>query len=162
MTKRYNYEDTIFAITLQVRCLHDMLKLEIDPDLFTERILADIAWIDVAIASLAKDLQAGSPFVRRHEHLRELRALMRAFVEALDLLLEKRSPVSAHIPEKLEGLGVVRQRLQGGIDGIKSSLAAAGTQEEEHIVSPEELRFLMSTPADEEQGGSGGGRTPTP
>ena len=39
MTRRINYEDDIFTLALQVRCLQDTLKLEIDPELFRERIL---------------------------------------------------------------------------------------------------------------------------
>jgi len=43
MTRKINYEDDIFSLALQVRCLQDMLKLEIDPEFFRERVLGDIA-----------------------------------------------------------------------------------------------------------------------
>ncbi len=52
MTRRINYEDDIFTIALQVRCLQDTLKLEVDADLFRDRVLGDIQWIDSVTARL--------------------------------------------------------------------------------------------------------------
>ena len=90
MTRKINYEDDIFTLALQVRCLRDTLKLEVDPDLFKDRILGDILWIDSTIGRLFQSLRESSLYVKRQEHLKELQKLKRAFADALDALVEKR------------------------------------------------------------------------
>ncbi|MFI5368597.1 MAG: hypothetical protein ACHQ1F_06255, partial [Spirochaetia bacterium] len=108
MTRRINYEDDIFTLALQVRCLQDTLKLEVDPELFRERILGDITWIDATIGRLYQSLKESSLFVKRQEHLKELQKLKRAFAVALDALVEKRAPFAVHIAEKSGELRAIR------------------------------------------------------
>ncbi|MGA2977512.1 MAG: hypothetical protein ABSF77_19575, partial [Spirochaetia bacterium] len=60
MTRRINYEDDIFTVALQVRCLQDALKLEVDPDLFKDRLLGDVAWIDAISGRLYQSLRDSS------------------------------------------------------------------------------------------------------
>jgi hypothetical protein len=149
MTRRINYEDDIFSLALQVRCLQDTLKLEVDPEFFKERLLGDIAWLDLTIGRLYASLRESSLYVKRQEHLKELQKLTRAFQAALDALVEKRTPFSDHVPEKLEALRAIRDSHMRDIEEIKALIAGRGAPEEEHMVSAEELKFLM-TAEDEE------------
>jgi hypothetical protein len=150
MTRRINYEDDIFTLALQVRCLQDTLKLDIDPELFRERLLGDIAWIESTIASLYTSLRESSLYVKRQEHLKELQKLKRAFVEALEALLSKRSPFAEHLPEKLEMLQAARDGQVRDIQDITALIDGKGAPEEEHMVSPEELKFLMTAEENDE------------
>jgi hypothetical protein len=150
MTRRINYEDDIFTLALQVRCLQDTLKLDIDPELFRDRLLGDMAWIEATIASLYKSLRESSLYVKRQEHLKELQKLKRAFVETLEAILEKRSPFAVHIPERLELVRGSRDAQMRDIDDIKVLIAGKAAPEEEHMVSPEELKFLMTAEESEE------------
>ena len=149
MTRRINYEDDIFTVALQVRCLQDALKLEVDAELFRERILGDIAWIDSITAKLLQSLRESSLYVKRQEHLKELAKLKRAFVEALDSLVERRAPFAASLADVMPALESRRQSNLHDMDEIRTLLEGGGAQEEEHIVSAEELKFLM-TSEDEE------------
>ncbi|MGD0725593.1 MAG: hypothetical protein ABSB63_08510 [Spirochaetia bacterium] len=151
MTRRINYEDDIFTLALQVRCLQDTLKLEVDPELFRERLLGDIAWIDATIGRLYQSLKESSLFVKRQEHLKELQKLKRAFAGALDALVEKRAPFAAHIPEKSGELRAIRDSHLRDIEEIRSILAGKGAPEVEHMVSTEELKFLMTSDDEENQ-----------
>jgi hypothetical protein len=151
MTRKINYEDDIFSLALQVRCLQDILKLEIDPEFFRERVQGDIAWADDMIGKVYQSLTASSLFVKRQEHLREIQKLKRAFVEAIDGILAKRVPFAQHLADSGERLRAIRDAHEKDIADIRELLAGRGqgAPEEEHMVSAEELRFLM-TASDEE------------
>ena len=151
MTRRINYEDDIFTVSLQLRCLQDILKLDVDPDLFRERILGDIAWIDATSARLYLSLRESSLYVKRQDYLREIQKLKRAFLETLDALVGKRLPFAEHLAESLPDLALRRDANARDVESIGALLAGAGSPDEEHIVSPEELRFLM-TAEDEDEG----------
>jgi hypothetical protein len=150
MTRRINYEDDIFTLALQVRCLQDTLKLDIDPELFKERLLGDIAWIDATTASLYKSLRESSLYVKRQEHLKELQKLKRAFAEALESIVDKRSPFAEHVPDRLEELRGSRDAQIRDIEDIRALIVGTGAPEEEHMVSPEELKILMTAEENDE------------
>ena len=148
MARRINYEDDIFTLALHVRCLQDTLKLEIDAEFFLERILDDIAWLDSAIGLISRNLMSGSFFVKREEHLKELQKLRRAFSEALSGIIEKRVPFADSLEDRMSDLRSLREDQEKAIAEIRTLLSEAGSpaQEEEHIVSAEELKFLMTSP----------------
>jgi hypothetical protein len=150
MTRRINYEDDIFTVALQVRCLQDALKLEVDPDLFKDRLLGDVAWIDAISGRLYQSLRDSSLYVKRQEHLKELAKLKRAFAEALDAILEKKAPIAECMQEKIGDLRAIRDSLAQDIADIKVLLEGKGTPEEQHMVSAEELKFLMTSDEEEE------------
>ena len=151
MTRKINYEDDIFSLALLVRCLQDILKLEIDPEFFRDRVLDDISWAHSMIGRVYQGLLASSLFVKRQEHLREIQKLKRAFVDVLDGLITKQVPFAEHVAESLDKLTAFRDAHEKDIVDIKTALAGRGqaAPEEEHMVSPEELKFLMTTPDEE-------------
>jgi hypothetical protein len=150
MTRRINYEDDIFTVALQVRCLQDALKLEIDADLFKDRLLGDAAWIDGISARLYNSLRDSALFVHRQEYLRELAKLKRAFAEALDAIVSRKAPIAEFMKDSIEALRDMRDSNLRDINDIKNLLEGAGSPEEEHIVSAEELKFLMTADDEEE------------
>jgi hypothetical protein len=149
MTRKINYEDDIFTVALQVRCLQDALKLEVDPELFAERIAGDIGWIDSITGELYRSLRESSLYVRRQEHLKELAKLKRYFSEALDAVLNKKAPLADALLLKLPELRAIRDAHARDVADIKLLLEGKGSPEEEHIVSPEELKFLMTSDDEE-------------
>ena len=149
MTRKINYEDDIFTVALHVRCLQDALKLEVDPDLFKDRILGDITWIDGITGQLYQSLRDSSLYVKRQEHLKELAKLKRAFAEALDALVERKAPFAEHLQEELPDLRARRDAHRRDIGEIRTLLEGTGIPEEQHMVSAEELKFLMTS--DEEE-----------
>jgi hypothetical protein len=152
MTRRINYEDDIFSLALQVRCLRDMLKLEIDPEFFRERIVADIAYLDSTIGRVSQSLRASPSFVGKQDHLRELRKLEQALAEALAEILQKRSPFWQHLADRLDAVQEMQAAHLRDASEIRSLLAgqATGPQEEENMVSTEELKILFAPPEEEQ------------
>ncbi len=150
MTRRINYEDDIFTLSLQVRCLQDMLKLEIDPDLFRDRILGDISWMDATIGRIYHSLREGSRYIKRKEHLRDLARLKGTFADALDPLVESTVPFAVHLKDRADAVRQVRDSHRREVTEIRTMLAGTDAPEQEHMVSAEELNLLMSAPDDEE------------
>ena len=149
MTRRINYEDDIFTVALQVRCLQDALKLEVDPELFADRIAGDIGWIDSITGSLYRSLRESSLYVKRQEHLKELGKLKRYFAEALDFILDGTAPLSEALKSRLPGLSGTRDSHRRDIADIKQLIEGRGAPEDEHVVSTEELKFLMTSDDEE-------------
>jgi hypothetical protein len=149
MTRRINYEDDIFTVALQVRCLQDALKLEVDPELFADRIAGDIGWIDSITGNLYRSLRESLLYVKRKEHLKELAKLKRYFAEALDTVLDRKAPLSDALLDRLPGLRAIRDAHAREIAEIKVLLEGKASPDEEHIVSAEELKFLMTSDDEE-------------
>jgi hypothetical protein len=149
MTRKINYEDDIFTVALQVRCLQDALKLEVDPELFADRIAGDIGWIDSITGKLYGSLRESSLYVKRKEHLKELAKLKRYFAEALDTVLDRKAPISEAIMERLPDLQSLRDLHARENAEIKVFLEGKASLDEEHIVSSEELKFLMTSDDEE-------------
>jgi hypothetical protein len=144
-----NYEDDVFTLALHVRCLHDSLKLDIDPDFFRKGVLAHIDWLDSVIGRMHQSLQSSSLFVRRQEILLSLHKLRRSFIRTLDDLIDKKVAFAQCLEGKEEQLRSIRDRQERENAEGKALVSGRGPgTEEEHIVSPEELKFLMTAPED--------------
>jgi hypothetical protein len=148
MTKKINYEDDIFSLSLLIRGLSDIVKLEIDPEFFRDRIEGDIRFIDGAIRRIYESLAGGPFFVKRHEYLKGMQRLKRAFVELLDAILDKRVAFAEYLSGSLENLRQMRDVHDRDIGDIRSSLSQSKGMEQEHIISEDEYKILLSPPDD--------------
>jgi hypothetical protein len=151
MTKKINYEDDIFTLSLMVRSLSDMLKLEIDPEFFLRRIESDIAFLDSAIGRVYQILTTGPFFVKRHEYLQSMQRLKRSFVELLSAVIDRRFPFAEHMTGSVEAFRRMSETHTADLSSINASLSQTKGQEEEHIVSEDEFKNLLS-PMEEGQG----------
>jgi hypothetical protein len=151
MTKKINFEDDIFTLSLLVRNLTDMLKLEIDPEFFLRRIESDIAFLDGAISRVYQILTSSPFFVKKHEYLQNMQRLQRSFVELLSAVVDKRLPFAEHLSGSMEAYRRMCDDHNEDLSAINSSLSQSKGQEEEHIVSADEFKNLLS-PMEEGQG----------
>lgn len=156
MTRRVNYEDNIFYLTLLFKGIKSSLKLNIDMDLYKDRIIEDIRFLDKTSAGIFRSLQANHLMIDRIGYLKELQNLNKSFIAVLEDILEERFPQAFD----LEGDFDLLQRIQSNRETELSELSrmiadhidSAGDQEQ--IVSEEEFKFLLSSET-EEQGNSG-------
>jgi hypothetical protein len=149
MTKKINYEDDIFSLNLFVRNLSDILKLDIDPDLFRERVQGDIAFLDLAINRLFESLEGGPLFLKRDEHLKEMQRLKRSFVALLDSLIDGQAPISQFLLPFHGHFKGMREAHDRDVSNIRSLLSRTASRDEEHIVSEDEFKILLSPPEEE-------------
>jgi hypothetical protein len=144
MTKKINYEDDIFTLSLFVRTLSDVLKLEIDSEFFRERIEGDITFIHSTIGRIFDTLSGAPLFLKRHEYLTEIQRLKRAFVDLLDAVIDGRFLFAEFLGGSAERFRGFRQVHEEDIALIRSVLSQSGGREEEHIVSEDEFKILLS------------------
>ncbi len=144
MTKKINYEDDIFTLSLLVRTLRDVLKLEIDPEFFKDRVVADIAFLDSAINRVYQSLAAGPFFLKRSDYLKAMQRLKRTFADLMDDISARRVPFAeclAGMEERCRGLSEAHSR---DVLEIRSALSQSGGMEKEHMVSEDEFKILLS------------------
>jgi hypothetical protein len=148
MTKKINYEDDIFALSLLLRGVSDIVKLDIDADFFAERVDGDIRFIDSAMRRVFESISSGPFFLKRQDYLKDMLRLKNSFVDLLDSLAENRVAFAETLSRstaRYHDMGAVNQR---EISDIRSSLSESSGLEEEHMVSEDEYKILLS-PTDE-------------
>ena len=143
MTKKINYEDDIFALSLLLRGVSDIVKLDADPEFFAQRIDADIAFLNAAIRRVFDALSTGPSFIKRSDYLKDLERLKRSFIELLDSLAEKRVPFAEFLSASAATYRAMRAAHQDDISEIRSALSESRGLEEEHMVSENEYKILL-------------------
>lgn len=145
MTRRINYEDDLFALSLMVRGLRDIARLEVDADLFAERVVDDARFAhDAAVAALAA-LRANPFLAGRAGHLRGLQKLMRGLAALHGELATGRTPIAVALAPAA-GLASRAEALARDAEAIEVLLEeqAGGALDDPHVVSDEELRILTA------------------
>jgi hypothetical protein len=146
MTRKINYEDDLFALSLVVRSLRDIARLEVDADLFADRVAEDASFVDDASLRILAGLKASPFLVHRTDYLRSLQKLLRSLAGLLEELAGGRSPVAAALADRqadLQARADARSRDAEAIETLLEDQAAAAT-DDPHVVSAEELRILTA------------------
>lgn len=146
MTRKINYEDDLFALSLVVRCLRDIARLPVDTDLFAERVADGAAFVDAA-AVRALDALRSNPFlVNRADHLRSLQKLLRNLAMLHEELAGGSTPVGAALADRAAALRAsaeARSRDAAAIDALLEEQEGLAV-DDPHVVSAEELRILTA------------------
>jgi hypothetical protein len=148
MTRRINYEDDLFALALIVRGLRDIVRLEVDAELFADRVAADAAFVEEAATRALAGLRANPFLIRRADYLRALQKLLRSLAALLDDLAGGRTAVAAALASRtaeFQTRGNARARDADEIDALLEEQAEPAAADP-HVVSEEELRILTAPP----------------
>lgn len=154
MTRRINFEDNLFYLNVILKQVAAGLKLNIDGDLYRERILADLAFANRTLHRLHRSLEANPRMIDRIQVLHRLQQTMGRFLELLDSLKSAEAlPGAAMFEPDQERLATMRTEREQDVREIREAMRQAGasTAEEEHIVSAEEFRSLLSPEPEEEE-----------
>ena len=146
MTRKINYEDDLFALSLIVRGLRDIARLEVDADLFAERVAADARFVDDAAVAALAALRANPFLAGRPGHLRGLQKLMRALAALHGELAAGRTPVAAALAAGGAGFTALAEARARDAEAIDVLLEErdGGALDDPHVVSAEELRILTA------------------
>jgi hypothetical protein len=146
MTRKINYEDDLFALSLLVRTLRDLAQLEVDAELFRDAVLAVLAAVEQAAERIGTGLQASPFLVHRDEHLRELQKLERSLAVLMEELGGGKAALAAGLRDRADGFLVSAAAHENQADAIDGLLDGTSGVDDGHIVSAEELRFLTAPP----------------
>jgi len=109
MNKRINFEDDIFLLMIRIRMIRDIITLDADPELFLEKTLDDILFIDQTLKTLLGDLERNNHLIERDELLEQLSNAEEQFSQVLKDLSSHEGNLSIkELPSLAEKLAVFR------------------------------------------------------
>ena len=153
MTRRVNYEDNIFYLTLIFKSISASLLLNIDTDLYRDRIIEDIRFLDKTSASIYQSLKANHLMIDRFTHLKGLQKLNSKVIALLEDILEERFPLASSLEQDFDLLQRIQSNRETELAGINEMITKQkeSTDDQEPIVSEEEFKFLLSTEEQEQE-----------
>ena len=152
MTRRVNYDDNIFYLTLVFKGIAAGLKLNIDTGLYRDRILEDIRFLDKTCSSIFQSLKADHLMIDRLIHIRGMLKLNADFVALLEDILEERLPLASALEQDFDLLQRIQSNREVELSGLKEMTARLGDSgnDQEQIVSEQEFKFLLSEDQEEQ------------
>jgi hypothetical protein len=135
--------DNIFILNTRVRTIRDLLILDSDPELFLEKTIDDIDFIDHTLELLLENLISNERLLDRNDAFDNLFDLEREFSQVLSDFFNGEGNISAaQFPMVREKLHLMRDRSQERrktIDASHGPVEAAM----ENAVSSDELAELL-------------------
>jgi hypothetical protein len=145
MDKRINFEDAIFIISARIRVIRDMLLLDADPDLFLEKTLDDVDFIDRTLSVLMEQLSDNKRFIERSEQFHNLAETEGVFAEVLSDLINGDSAISSgRFPAIRDRLTLLWNHTKDRKKAISNAApSGAGKISPDPVVSSDELSELL-------------------
>jgi hypothetical protein len=144
MNKRINFEDNIFILNMRIRMIRDILVLDTDPDLFLEKTMEDIDFVNNTLEALLGNLIENKRLLERDTEFDNLADLEWQFSQALAEFLTGGGNISAAQFPMLKGkiamLKTYSQNRKRAMDDARSPAESPAT---EPVVSSLELSELL-------------------
>jgi hypothetical protein len=144
MSKMIHYQDDLFSLSVLVKSLDLMLATEADPEYFSERVDADLAFIGKSLQSFGSLLEQNTLLIERAECLKLLQRSAKAFVGILDRIKGSGYPHSeayAAGSARVSDLANEQKALLSKLDGLLRSTLS--NESENDLVSQDELSELL-------------------
>ena len=121
------------------------MKLNIDGEYFTKKIVEDLSFIDARLMQMFNSLKDNPMLVRRIAYLRALRRTVSASIALLEQIATNVLPFAATLTEyraRLSSTERGQQQVRDEIDAILDDSSAHSQHEE--LVSEQEFNGLLS------------------
>ena len=145
MAEKIYYDDNIFYLNEIISNIDDGIRLDIDTKLYLDKLVEDILFVESILARLYGSLQENDKLIRRSEHLKRLVRSKVKFLDLLDDIVQQRVPISDNLVPFYPKFNELIREQQDHLDEIRAQLSTSNgsTEEDEDIVSQEEIRFLL-------------------
>ncbi len=146
MSQRIHVQDDLFFLTIQIKALRDGFSLEIDAEIFLEKSIDDILFIDKALLKLYEFLDTNPHLIERPEYLRSLLQLEKQYSDFLSGSLNRDFAFSDQLEPyrvKLSAVWDEHRRLFSTIQGMLS-LTGSDEFSQADVVSHDELSGLLT------------------
>lgn len=145
MAKMIHYGDNLFVVGEMIRVLKDGLQLEIDPGMFSEKIVEDIFFIDGCLTKLTQALIASPLLIDRNEHLKTLMRIDNLFADLLEDVTQERLRIGAELRPLFGRLQKLCASYRSHVAEIRKTIAESEPAVGEHgdMISPAEYEFLL-------------------
>lgn len=153
MTEKIYYDDNIFYLNEIIRTLSDGVRLDIDTELFLDKLVEDILFVESTLTRLFGSLQNNDLFIKRSENLKKLIRTKSLYADLLESIFLGKVPVSKHLMPFFPKFTDLCEAQRKSINDIQSLLSASVTAvgENTDTVSQEEYRFLLSEEENSEE-----------
>jgi hypothetical protein len=144
MNKRINFEDNIYVLLTRIKLIQDLLALDTDPELFLDKTLEDIDFIDATLQALQVQMQENLRLIEREELMNHLSELEMQFSQALAGFLNSQGTISAQAyPAIRDKITILRTRSFERRKIAKTASEASEGLSEAPVVSSDELNELL-------------------
>jgi hypothetical protein len=125
--------------------IQDLLILDTDADLFLNKTMDDLDFINLTLASLLMSLKENLRLIERDEQFHNLAETERQFCEILNELDHGEGNISGlQYPELQERIGFLINRSQDRQHSIENMITEAKNMTLEPVVGYDELHELLS------------------
>jgi hypothetical protein len=144
MNKQTNFEDNIYILFPRIRLIRDLLVLDIDPELFLDKTMDDLEFIDHTLNTLQASLSENQRLIERDELFGHLSELEWQFEQLLSDMLSGNGSISAaEFPAIRDKLTVLRMNSLERRKTADDTGSTGESKTEEPLVSSDELNELL-------------------
>jgi len=148
MLHKINYKATLDFLSLTIHALGTGIQLDIDPDLFLDKVLEDLLFIDSILSRLFHQLRDNPYLNRRVEYLVQLEKTKEEFIQLITQILNRGAFFSEPLEPYLPTLQTCLSGQNKELDALKSILQdikSHSLPEEKEVISPLEYQFLLES-----------------
>ncbi len=138
-----NCEDTLYIIHDGIRMLQDILTLDVSPDLFLDKIINDMDFIDQTLAGLLKILVEDANDSKRDEQLDNLSETEWQFSQILVRFLSAADGYVERFPRLRDKILDLRGKSAARRKTADDSQSARDGRETVPLVGPDEMSELL-------------------
>ena len=144
MNKHVNFKDNVFILLIRIRMIQDAITLDADPEMFLEKVLDDIDFIDQTLRILLDYLRENDRLISRDGFLKYLSEAESRFERFLGDFLRHEGNISIReiptISEKLLALQNGSMERQNTIDSMGNN---KNPETDNPVVTKDELAELL-------------------
>jgi len=145
MNNRIHYENDLFAVHSMLQTLREAMSLELDFDLFADKIIEDIFFIDGCLERIYTSLKESLHLIQKPDYLRTLMKTKRVFADFLGNVLNGTFFGSELMQSVFSKFSALKTAHLQDIMDIQNELQNAESSpiETEEIISQEEFKYLF-------------------
>jgi hypothetical protein len=144
MSKQINFEDNIFILNTRIRMIRDILILDADPDIFLDKTLTDVDFIDAALGVLMRNLIENTYLIERNGQFYNLHETEQQFLKVLWDLANGSGTVSVTpYPVLRDKIALIREHTLERQKTIEQYISDEAVPSSEPMVSSDELNELL-------------------
>lgn len=145
MNKRINFEDTIFILTVRIKMIKDLLRLDVDSELFYRQTMGDLDFISGILDVMTEKFLANLKFLDRETEGDNLLDIEWQFSQLLNEITNNSCPYSqASFSETYTLIEKLKNDNSKRIKQLEESSVSSGDHStSEPVVSNAELNGLL-------------------
>ena len=149
MTETMYYDDNLFYLNEIISNLDDAVKLDIDSDLFLDKFVEDIMFVESVLGQLYASLSENDLLIRRAEHLKRIMRSKQVFSELLTNIMNGDSTLGSKLQPFYQKFRELVREQKEHVAEIRTLLtSSAPAIQNEDMVSQEEFRILLEDSSD--------------